>query len=359
VQPSRDVPLADKTTLGVGGPASLYVRVEDEAALCGALAWASEHRIETRVLGGGSNLVVSDAGVDELVMEMAIRGVSISGDGERVLVTAAAGEPWDPLVERAVAENLAGIECLSGIPGRVGATPIQNVGAYGQEVSETIAAVRAWDRERKEFVSLSPDACRFGYRDSMFKSVEAQRFVVVSVTYALRRGGVPALRYPELARHLSARGLVQPTLADVRAAVLEVRRSKSMVIDPSDENRRSCGSFFVNPIVFAEQAAEVERRADGAGMPKFPQGDGRVKLSAAWLIERSGLARGTRQGAVGLSTRHTLALVCHEGARASDVVAFARRVRARVEERFGVRLVPEPQFWGFSSGDGLPDERLA
>jgi UDP-N-acetylmuramate dehydrogenase len=349
------------TSLGVGGPAEHFVAAADPDTLLESLAWAERFGVQVQVLGGGSNVVVSDAGVDGLVIRIALRGVAIEQRGDAVLVTAAAGEPWDALVERAVHNGWAGIECLSGIPGQVGATPIQNVGAYGQEVADTITAVSAFDRKRREPVTLSASDCGFAYRDSLFKRDEPERFVVLSVSYRLKPNGAPSVRYPELARRLAARGIDRPTLSELRHEVLAVRRAKSMVIDPSDENCRSCGSFFLNPIVVPAELAEVERRVADPSMPKYPQSDGRTKLSAAWLIEQAGLARGERAGSVGLSTRHTLALVCHQGARASDVVAFARQIRMRVADRFGVRLQPEPQFWGFRSIDanGLPDERIA
>jgi UDP-N-acetylmuramate dehydrogenase len=266
--------------------------------------------------------------------------------GAHVVVTAAAGEPWDALVGRAVERGCAGLECLSGIPGSVGATPIQNVGAYGQEVSETVIHVRALDTRDGKVLTLSNHACRFTYRDSVFKSGEPERWVVLAVQYRLRPNGAPTVRYAELERHLGARGTGTPSLADVRAGVLDIRRSKSMVIEPGDENRRSCGSFFTNPIVTVAAAAKVQAVVGDPAMPQWPLPDGRVKLAAGWLIERAGFARGLRDGPVGLSTRHALAIVAHEGARASDVARFARRVQAVVAERFGVRLIPEPVFWG-------------
>jgi UDP-N-acetylmuramate dehydrogenase len=242
-----------------------------------------------------------------------------------------------------VERGWAGLECLSGIPGLVGATPIQNVGAYGQEVSDTLAAVRALDRESGRVVTLAPAGCGFGYRDSLFKSRAPGRYVVLAVTYRLVPGGAPHLGYADIAREI---GTASPALAAVRETVIRVRRSKSMVLDPGDPNARSCGSFFLNPIVDAGALAAIDARAAGLAMPRWPQPDGRVKLSAAWLIEHAGFTRGEADGPVGLSTRHTLAIVCHDGARARDVAAFARRVRAAVEQRFGVRLHPEPIFWG-------------
>jgi UDP-N-acetylmuramate dehydrogenase len=345
--PQEYVSLAPHCTLGVGGPARFFVEARSEDAVLEALEWSRERELAFRVLGGGSNVVVGDAGVGGLVVKMGLRGLAVEESAGSVELTAAAGEPWDDMVGLAVERGWAGIECLSGIPGLVGATPIQNVGAYGQEVSETVSGVRALDRQGGQVVELGPEACAFGYRDSAFKTREPERWVILAVRYRLKRGGAPRLRYAELGQHLEARGVRSPSLAQVRQAVLEVRRSKSMVLDPADPNRRSCGSFFLNPLVTGEEAARVEARAGaGASMPRWVERDGRLKLSAAWLIERAGLRRGETDGPVGLSTRHALAIVCHEGARAGQVIAFARRVRDRVEERFGIRLVPEPVFWG-------------
>jgi UDP-N-acetylmuramate dehydrogenase len=353
VLPIENASLASRTTLGVGGPARWFVKARDEATLLDALDWAAARGLPVRVLGGGSNVVVADAGVDALVVQVALRGVEALPAGPAMDVTAAAGEPWDELVGHAVARGWAGLECLSGIPGLVGATPIQNVGAYGQDVSQTVTELRAVDRKGRRHLTLTASDCRFGYRDSLFRSVESERYVVLAVTYRLAPGGAPAVRYAELGRHLEGRGLAAPTLAETRESVLAIRRAKSMVLEPDDENRRSCGSFFVNPVIAAADAARVAAlAAPGGTMPQWPEPDGRVKLSAAWLIEHAGFTRGERVGPVGLSTRHTLAIVCHDGARAADVVAFARRVRERVAERFGVRLQPEPVFWGLTGLDG-------
>ena len=355
----ESVPLGSLSTMGVGGPARYFVEARDEANVLEAIAWAERRKIEAKILGGGSNVVIADRGFDGLVVQAKIPGRSTKRDGSAVEIEVGAGEPWDPLVAWTVSEGWAGLECLSGIPGLVGATPIQNVGAYGQDVSETIAGVRALDR-RGGVVELSTKACRFGYRDSLFKSGEPGRYVVLSVRFRLIPGGNPKIVYPELERHLAPKETGQPSLADVRESVLAIRAAKSMVIDPKDDNHRSCGSFFVNPTLSREALADVVERAKDSAMPQYPQSDGRVKLSAAWLIERAGFSRGQRFGSAGISSRHALALVCHEGARANDVVELARRVRTRVQERFGVRLTPEPVFWGFLSlDDGLPDDRLA
>jgi UDP-N-acetylmuramate dehydrogenase len=343
------VPLAPRCTLGVGGAARFFVRAQDEPSLIEALEWADRGGIVVRVLGGGSNVVIADEGLDGLVIRIGLRGRKAREESDTdVELTVAAGEPWDDAVAYAVGRGFAGLECLSGIPGLVGAAPIQNVGAYGQEVSDTVCRVRAYDRMSRAVTTLSPDDCGFAYRDSLFKSIAPDRYVILDVTFRLRKGAAPTVRYPELVKRLEAEGKTAPSLDDVRRTVMTLRASKSMLLEPSDENRRSCGSFFLNPIVPADEIPRVERRigADNA-MPKFEQPDGQVKLSAAWLIERAGFSKGQRRGAVGLSTRHALAVVCHNGARSQDVLNFATEIRDRVRDRFGVTLSPEPTLWGF------------
>jgi UDP-N-acetylmuramate dehydrogenase len=339
------VELAARTTLGVGGRARYFAEVTSDAELEDALAFADREHLPVYVLGGGSNLVIGEGELRGLVISIALRGVQLRDTPEGAIVEARAGEPWDALVERTVALGLRGLECLSGIPGLVGATPIQNVGAYGQEIADTLLAVRAFDRATGRYVTIAREHAELSYRNSRFKSRERDRFVVTDVSFALERGAPGAIRYPELARTLAALER-PPTLADVRDHVLALRRSKSMVWDPEDANGRSCGSFFVNPITWAEQALAIERRFAPTPMPRYAQPDGRVKLSAAWLIERSGFSRGTRAGNVGLSSRHALAIVCHDGATANEVLRFAERIRAQVEAQTGVTLEPEPVFWG-------------
>jgi UDP-N-acetylmuramate dehydrogenase len=343
------VPLAPRCTLGVGGAARFFVRAQDERSLVEALEWADRGGVFVRVLGSGSNIVIADEGLDGLVIRIGLRGRKTREESDTdVELTAAAGEPWDDLVAYAVGRGFAGLECLSGIPGLVGAAPIQNVGAYGQDVSETVSRVRVYDRISRDITTLSPDDCGFAYRDSIFKSVAPDRYVVLDVTFRLKRGGAPAVRYPELAKRLESDGLSAPTLDDVRRTVMALRAAKSMVLEASDENRRSCGSFFLNPIVVADEIPRIERRVGvQAQMPRFEQPDGQVKLSAAWLIERAGFAKGQRRGAVGLSTRHALAVVCHDNAKSHAVISFAREIRDRVRDRFGVTLSPEPVLWGF------------
>ena len=339
----EDVELRERTTLGVGGRARYFAEVTDERAVVEAFAFARERSLDVRVLGGGSNVVVPDRGVDGLVLSIGLTGVSIEERDGKALVTAGAGEPWDALVATTVERGLAGLECLSGIPGLAGATPIQNVGAYGQEVAQSIVSVRAFDRRTGAFVTFSNAECAFDYRDSRFKSREPNRYVVLAVTFALALEGTPTLAYPELARALA--GEARPSLAHTRQAVLRIRGAKSMVVDPTDENCRSCGSFFVNPVVAAETAARAGARLGAPDMPRYAQRDGRVTLSAAWLIERSGFTKGVRFGNVGLSTRHALALVCHDGATSEELLAFATHVRETVHEKTGIELVPEPVLW--------------
>lgn len=343
--PRSRVPLGPLTTLGVGGDASFAVDAAGEADVLAAFRWAKERGVPARVLGGGSNVVVADGGFDGLVVRMLARGRRFTPRGGELELSAAAGEPWDELVAESVARGAQGLECLSGIPGLTGATPIQNVGAYGQEVAETIASVRALDRDTLATRVFDAAACRFAYRDSFFKSEAPERYVVLEVTFRLRLHAPPSVRYGELSQKLAGEG-GEPTLASVRQAVLALRRGKSMVLDANDENGRSCGSFFVNPVVTKERAAAVEALAGEARMPRYPQPDGSVKLAAGWLIERAGFAKGTRRGAVGLSSKHALAIVAHEGATAAEVVALAREIQRTVCAKLGVELTPEPVFWG-------------
>jgi UDP-N-acetylmuramate dehydrogenase len=350
-----DVPLAPLTTLELGGPARHFVEATDDDTALEALRWAKARGVPALVLGGGSNVVVGDAGFDGLVVRLATLGRtfgSAAANGE-TLVSVAAGESWDAVVADTVARGLAGLECLSGIPGRAGATPIQNVGAYGQEVADTIRAVRAFDRRADALVELGPEACAFAYRDSVFRRAP-ERYVVLGVTFALRAGGAPTLRYRELVDAFAQdRTSPPPTLARARDTVLALRRRKSMVIDAGDPNRRSVGSFFTNPIVAADVAERLAARAVAEGVvasssdvPRWAAGPGRVKLSAGWLIERAGIAKGLRRGPIGVSSAHALALVHHGGGTTAALVALARDVRDAVAARFGVRLMPEPIFVG-------------
>jgi UDP-N-acetylmuramate dehydrogenase len=338
----RDVPLAPLTTLELGGPAKHFVRVDDESALADALRWAADEGMPSAILGGGSNLIVPDAGYDGLIVQMGIANVDFRGDGT---VDAGAGVPWETVVDGAVSRDWAGLECLTGIPGSTGATPIQNVGAYGQEVAEVVAKVRVLRRDTLTFEELGPEDCAFGYRDSLFKR-EPDRFIVSAVRLALRPNGLGTVRYGELQKSIGA----DATLADIRRAVLRLRRRKSMLIEQDDPNRRSVGSFFVNPIVGAAEAERVVAQAvsdnlaaSPADVPRYPADDGKVKLAAGWLIEKAGIERGTRRGAIGVSTNHALALVHHGGGTTADLLAFADEIRVRVRDRFGIDLEREPR----------------
>lgn len=354
----ENVPLAPLSTLGVGGPARFYARAADREAVEAGAAWAETRGLSLFVLGGGSNVVVADEGYPGLVLHVVPEGVETRRSEAEVHVRAGAGVNWDDLVATAAANGWAGIECLSGIPGRVGATPIQNVGAYGQDVSETITSVEAFDVVTRKAVTLSNEECGFGYRSSRFKGPDRDRYIILAVEYRLAPGRAPAVRYPDVQRHLAERGAAAPSLAQVREAVIEIRRRKSMVLDPGDPNARSVGSFFMNPVVSAETSAAVQDRAsrmEAAGaheMPRWPVKAGGVKLSAAWLIERAGFRRGYRKGNAGISDNHTLALVNRGGATAREVVALAREIRDGVRAAFGVSLVPEPVFVNVPFGEG-------
>lgn len=343
--------LAPYTTLGIGGPAADFLVVHGRTSLAHQLARAQELGLETRVLGGGSNLVVADEGVDSCVVLMRTRGIRFQAESGSVLVEVEAGEIWDDFVRQTVERGYRGLECLSGIPGTVGATPIQNVGAYGQEVAQTIESVTVMDPTDGSLTTLSNEACEFSYRSSIFKGKGSALGIVVSVTFRLEEDPRPTIAFKELEAALS--DIAEPTLADARRAVVALRRKKSMVYDVSDPNHRSCGSFFTNPVLPAAAFERLQRKH--TTVPHFPLPDGTFKVPAAWLIEKSGLTRGTRLGPVGLSTAHTLAIVAHDGASAKDVVRFAHVVRRQVEETFDVRLRPEPEFWGFAElEDGLP-----
>src|SRR5437763_14115971 len=337
----RDVPPGILTTIGIGGPAKSFVRATTVDEVREVVAWAADQGEPLFVLAGGSNLLIGDEGFDGVVMQIALRGVTVqSEEPTSAIVRVAAGENWDDFVAFAVGNRWAGLECLSGIPGSAGATPIQNVGAYGQEVSETIIRVEVLERDTGRVVTLTNWDCGFSYRNSIFKTVVKDRYVVLGVTFRLTPNGRPSIRYPELGKIVDEHS----SLREVRDAVIAVRRRKGMVIDPDDPDTRSDGSFFMNPIL---PRAEFERLAHH-GMPAFPSGD-QVKLSAAWLIEHSGLHKGFALGNVGLSTKHTLAVVNRGAGTAREVVELVRLIQSRVREQFGVELRPEPNFIGFGA----------
>ena len=344
----QDIPLAPYTTLKVGGPARYFVEARNETDVLEALAYARERSLEVFVLGGGSNLVVSDAGWRGLVLKISILGIEAAPENGHVLFTAGGGEDWDRLVAHSVEQNCAGIECMSGIPGTVGGTPVQNVGAYGQEVAETITIVRAIDATSGEVRQLSNAECGFLYRTSIFNTSQKGRYIVTRVSYALWPGRAPRVEYADLKRYFSSSSS-DPTLLQVRNAVREIRSSKAMVITPNDENSRSAGSFFKNPII---SPAEYDRIAAlpqcvDQKPPKYPAPDGYVKISAAWLVERAGFHKGFSNGRVGISSKHTLAIINRGGATAAEIVEFKNKVQEGVFRVFGVQLHPEPVFVGF------------
>jgi UDP-N-acetylmuramate dehydrogenase len=368
--------LADHTTLRLGGPAARFVRAASDTELIAAVRAADAEGEPVLVLGEGSNLVVPDEGFPGVVVQVGTGGVTLAAEpadaapiaGDRaVILTAAAGENWDDLVVTAISEGLAGAECLSGIPGLTGATPIQNVGAYGQEVSQTIVSVRAFDRVLDTEVELPAAECGFGYRTSTFKrratasrgtrlnaAAATGRHVVLGVTFRLIADPLSRpVRYPELARRLGVREGDRVPLADARAAVLELRRGKGMVLDPADPDTRSAGSFFTNPVITPSQLAGLEAAMAGrdhpaAAVPHYPATDGLIKVPAGWLIEQAGFGRGYPAGdqaRARISTKHTLALTSRDGSTA-DLLRLAREVRDGVQAAFGIRLENEPVLVG-------------
>ena len=351
----ENVPLAPLTTLGVGGPARFFVSARTEEEVREALRHASSRGLDLFILGGGSNILVSDAGFDGMVVRLALEGAyndssaadqdrSPSAEGGRMIISVGAGEDWDGFVEHCVGRDLAGIECLSGIPGSVGGTPVQNVGAYGQEVSETIVTVRCLDRKTGDIVDLSNRDCRFSYRRSIFNSTVKDRYVVLSVTFALRPGGKPKIEYRDLKEYFAG---PLPSLNETRRAILNIRGAKSMVIDPNDPNSKSAGSFFKNPIVPRKKLTEITTRTRLDPIPYFEAGNDLVKIPAAWLIESAGFHKGFAMGSAGISTNHSLALINRGGATARDILDLKDRITMAVEDIFEIQLVPEPVFVGF------------
>ena len=338
----ENIALAPLTTFGIGGPARWFVRAGSEAEISEACAWARERSVPLFVLGGGSNLLVADAGFDGLVVQVALEGIELDAE----LLRAAAGAAWDDCVEQTTKAGLAGAECLAGIPGTVGGTPVQNVGAYGQEVSTIIARVRAFDRETQKFVEFTNAECGFAYRKSRFNTVDRGRYVVTRVDYRLRRGGAPALTYADLRAHF-ADWKNTPSLSEVAEAVRGIRKSKGMLLVEGDPDCRSAGSFFKNPSVTPEVAERVQKIAAGVALRQFPAEGGLVKIPAAWLIEQAGFSKGYTIGAAGISSKHTLALMNRGGARSEEIAALAEKIQTAVEARFGIRLEMEPERVGF------------
>lgn len=350
----ENVRLAPFTTLKIGGNARYFVRAENEEQVLKAVEFADKNSLPLFVLGGGSNVLISDKGFDGLVLQIGISSefrVPSSelkpvlnpepGTLNSELIGVGAGEDWDGFVAYCVENNLAGVECLSGIPGFVGGTPVQNVGAYGQEVAETIVNVRCLDRTTREFVTLSNADCGFTYRASIFNSTHRDRFIVLSVTFALRQNGGAKIVYKDLIEHF---GGIQPSLGDVRDAVLLIRRAKSMVIDPDDPNSKSAGSFFKNPIVERDKLEKIQILFEH--VPYFDLVE-KVKIPAAWLIDSAGFHKGFAMNNVGISANHTLALINRGGATATELIVLKERIQEAVDVKFGIDLEPEPVFIGF------------
>lgn len=345
----KNIPLAPLTTFKIGGPARYFVEAKSRAEVEEAVAFARRADLPLFVLGGGSNLVVADSGWPGLVLKIGITGIERrpGTDEGRVLFDVGAGESWDRFVSHAITAECAGVECLSGIPGSVGGTPVQNVGAYGQEVAETIESVEVFDRRDNRVRELCNEACGFSYRSSIFNTSERDRFIILRVSYALAPGGDPHLAYADLKRHFEGRD-TPPNLAETREAVRHIRARKGMLIVPGDPDCQSAGSFFKNPVLTDEQHADLKRHADTKGLtvPSYPALEQQHKVSAAWLVEKSGFSRGFGIGQVAISSKHSLALVNRGGATALEVFALKEEIQQRVEEIWGVWLEPEPVFVG-------------
>jgi UDP-N-acetylmuramate dehydrogenase len=336
----EQVPLAPYTTFGIGGAARWFVEATDEESLVEAVRFAREQDAPLFVLGGGSNLLVSDAGYPGLVVRIALGGIKQEGNFFR----AAAGENWDSFVSLAIERGFGGIECLAGIPGTVGGTPVQNVGAYGQQVSETIVAVRVLDVNHLKFSELPTSTCGFEYRRSIFNSIHSDRFIVTRVDYKLRNKAFPFLQYPDLKRYFQGRAGT-PTLAEAAAAVREIRHEKGMLLVEGEPDCHSAGSFFKNPVVTQARYDELAAKSSSP-VPCYAASRGLVKIPAAWLVEQAGFAEGFALGAAGISSRHTLALVNRGGATAAEILALHDRVVETVEKKFAIRLEMEPVFLG-------------
>ena len=348
MQLQQNVPLAPLTTFKVGGPARHFVRAENESEIGEAVDFAREKKLPLFVLGGGSNLVIADSGFPGLVLQIGVSGISQSTQNGAALFTASAGEDWDSFIAYAVERNCGGIECMSGIPGTVGGTPVQNVGAYGQEVAETITGVRVLDLQQGQIREIENRDSGFAYRTSIFNTSARGRYIVLQVTFRLTPGASPHIEYADLKKFFAGRA-APPTLAETRAAVRSIRRSKAMLIEEGDPDCRSAGSFFKNPMVTPEECQRINlsNAARGERVPQFTGAEGRLKISAAWLVEHAGFHRGYSRGAVGISSKHALAIINRGGATAAEIIALKNDIQSSVQDRFGIALQPEPVFVGF------------
>ena len=340
----ENVPLAPLTTFQIGGPARFFVEASSRDEVKEGIDFVKARNLPLFVLGGGSNLVIADSGWPGLVLKIGIGGIERLPDREgKAIFGVGAGESWDNFVSYAVAANCAGIECLSGIPGSVGGTPVQNVGAYGQEVSDTIDSVEVFDLKDNQVRELCREACGFSYRSSIFNTTERGRFIILRVTYALEPDGAPHIEYADLQRYFAGRD-TPPTLAETREAVRQIRARKGMLIVPGDPDCRSAGSFFKNPVLSEAEHDELSKHAESRGLtlPAYPALESKKKVSAAWLVEHSGFSRGFTYGNAGLSTKHALAIINRGGATAADILALKDQIQERVEELWGIHLQPEP-----------------
>jgi UDP-N-acetylmuramate dehydrogenase len=349
----ENVPLAPYTTLGIGGPARFLAKARTEDQILDALYFARVRSCPVFILGGGSNIVVSDAGFPGLVLRIELPGIRDLGHEDGARVSAGAGVEWDVFVQHCVQRNFGGIECLSGIPGTVGATPVQNVGAYGEEAGEVISTIRVLDRVSQSFAQLSRMDCHFAYRSSIFNTTHQNRYIILRVDFALCFNAKPCIRHQDLQRHF---GNEIPTISEVREAVLQIREAKAMVLHDGGPDSKSVGSFFKNPVLSPDAAAGVEREARVHGIlgsseriPRFAAPEGKEKLPAAWLVERAGFHKGYAGRNAGISSKHSLALINRGGASAQDILDLMRQIQARVQTIFGVELEPEPIFVGFGN----------
>ncbi|HUB01346.1 MAG TPA: UDP-N-acetylmuramate dehydrogenase [Terriglobales bacterium] len=344
----ENIPLAPFTTLRVGGPAHYFAEARCEDEVRQGLEFARGRALPLFVLGGGSNLLVADSGFPGLVLRIAIGGLTHDSSGSRALFSVGAGYEWDAFVAQAVAQSCAGIECLSGIPGSVGGTPVQNVGAYGQEVAQTIDSVEAFDTRENQTVVVSNAGCGFRYRSSIFNTSERGRYIILRVKYRLQRDAAPTIKYADLQRRFAG-ARMEPSLVEVREAVREIRRLKGMLLVEGDPDSHSAGSFFKNPVLTKPQFEDLISRAEARSLkvPAYPALEAQHKVSAAWLVEHSGFSKGFRLGAAAISTKHALALVNTGNAHASDILELKDAIQRRVQSEWGILLETEPVLVGF------------
>lgn len=348
MQIQENIPLAPLTTLGVGGRARYFVRAGSVEDVEACVTFAANNNLPLFVLGGGSNVLISDNGWPGMVLQIGISGIDHTHERQTIRLIVGAGEDWDAFVAFCVTRHLAGLECMSGIPGSVGATPVQNVGAYGQEVSQTIASVLVFDINRKEIREMDAADCEFAYRSSLFNTRERGRYIILRVTYEVQAAGAPNLSYADLKTYFADRKDA-PTLGEVREAVLKIRAGKGMLITPGDPDSRSAGSFFKNPLLTTAQFDDLLRKAQGRNLqvPSYPAASQQKKISAAWLVENSGFAKGFVKGRAGISSKHALALINRGDATAAEITALRDEIQQRVEQRWSIKLDPEPVSVGF------------